>query len=776
MTTTTQSDALQGKRITLVGRVQGLGVRPSVTRLARRLHLNGRIWNASDGVTMEVYGTRILIEQFEQQLSSTLPLNAQLIEARSRAISYQANQDFVIEREDSRSALTTEVPRDIGICRDCLAEIEDPTDRRFRYWLNSCASCGPRFSMISTMPYERSTTSMRAFPLCTACNDEYTSVDDRRFHAQGMSCPTCGPTLTVTNGEGKVVECGDPILYLAQQLNAGKIVAVKGIGGYQLLCDATNHKVVARLRVLKARPRKPLALLVLNHSAAICLADLTDLDLEILSAPSNPIVLARDNPNSPVSDVVARDSHLVGLMLPTTGVHYGLAKHTALPLVCTSANLEGEPLLSDAPQADDPAWRLADYWLHHNREIVMPLDDSVVRIIQDRPQTYRLARGLAPLPLPIKMRRSCLALGSDLKSTLAISSAEHASLGPHIGDLANVKNRQKFNDQVAHLKQIYHQNRVSFLTDLHPDFYGNTWVRDHGERAQHVQHHLAHIFSTLLDYPKFSGPFLGIAWDGYGFGRGGENWGGEAFYIQNIEEIQRVATIRPIPMPGGDTAAHQPWRLATGLLLDVFGPGKWVERLQKSWPEHPVLPLVDWMTRSKRSMEQTTSVGRLFDAVSSLLLKATESEYEGHAAIRLEGEASEIDGAVEPLPFNTMAGTPLELDWRPLIRELWEARCQNAAPALLALRFHQTLAEYVATIQRAFPDLPVVLSGGVFQNRILVERIKAELSGICPVFVPATIPANDGGLAAGQLAYAHELEAFRQAERRSYFQQTAHEE
>jgi hydrogenase maturation protein HypF len=759
---TVKSDAPQGKRITLQGRVQGLGVRPSLTRLARKLGLAGRIWNASNGVTVELFGLETSISQFEEQLSETLPNRVQVQQCLSHSIPFCDSSDFVIEREGVPVALTAEVPRDICICSECITEIDDPTNRRFRYWLNSCVDCGPRFSILSAMPYERATTSMDAFALCDLCASEYTSIEDRRFHAQGISCPQCGPKITVTDHEGIEVQGVDPIFFLAGQIKAGKIVAVKGIGGYQLLCDATNHPVVMRLRSLKARPLKPFALLVLDRNAALDLAELSGNESKVLSADSNPILLSCPRKGIPVAQSVIQDTHLIGMMLPTTGLHYGLAKHTALPLVCTSANLEGEPLLSETPVTGDPAWDLADYWLHHDRKIVVPIDDSVVRVIGDRPQTYRLARGLAPLPLPIKTKRSFIALGSDLKSSLATSHSGNAVLGPHIGDVANVKTRQRFNDQVVHFKTLYDHSKISYVSDLHPDFYGSAFVRQNGQRTHLVQHHLAHLFATLLDHPKFEGPFLGIAWDGYGFGANGESWGGEAFLVRDVQDVKRVATVRPFPLPGGDMAVRQPWRIATALLLEAFGPGEWTLQLQRVWPECAVLPLTRWMTQSHASIGKTSSLGRLFDAVSSLLLDATESEYEGHAAIRLEGIAYDFQESIAPFPIETTSGLIIELDWRPIVREIWKHRCEKAQPSLIARRFHETLGEYVAAIQKTMPDLPVVLSGGVFQNRILVETIKNRLHDACPVLSPAAIPANDGGLAAGQLSFVHELESLKQ--------------
>ncbi len=753
----TQIQARQGKRLQLRGRVQGLGVRPALTRLARHLELTGRIWNASNGVTIEIFGHGRQILSFEQQIRDAMPAGAQLEACETKSIPFRTQSDFEIVIQDHSLALSTEVPRDIGICQNCIDEIIEPSDRRFRYWLNSCAACGPRFTMLSAMPYERSNTSMGAFPLCDACRCEYASTQDRRFHAQGISCPDCGPKLCVSDPWGETVSADEPIQFLAEQLRSGKIVAVKGVGGYQLLCDATCETVVQRLRELKAREAKAFAILVLNGEAAAQLADLSSVELETLTDVSNPILLASPLPGHSIAHSVLLDSPLIGLMLPTTGIHYGLAQSVSVPLVCTSANLEEEPMLSERPPKGDPSWKLADYWLHHDRVIVAPLDDSVVRVIGQNAQSYRLARGLAPLPLRIRTQRTLLALGSELKSSLATSNSEQAALGPHIGDLANVKKRQRYQKHLSHFENLYGKRNTSYVTDLHPDFYGSTYIKQRGEQPVHVQHHLAHIFATRLDHPEFTPPFLGVSWDGYGWGLHGESWGGEIFYIRNAHDFDRIATLRPLLMPGGDQAVRQPWRLASALLLDTFGPGDWVDHLQEIWPDCPVTSLVSWMKRSQSTMGKTTSVGRLFDAVSSLLTHSPDSSYEGHAAIRLEGLASTSKKTVKALPFEIGDGLPFELDWRPLIRHLWQRVSTNDEPEQIALGFHHTLASFVVEIQKSYPDLPLVLSGGVFQNRILVESLKAQLPDNIPVLFPKMIPANDGGLAAGQIAFHEEI-------------------
>ncbi|MBI3864127.1 MAG: carbamoyltransferase HypF [Planctomycetia bacterium] len=739
------------RSLTLAGRVQGIGVRPAIARLAAACCVAGFVTNRRDGVEITVEGRPDRVEQFVQRLPFNLPSAARVDSIRIEEIFPSGCLDFSIVAGDVTGPLQTQVPRDVVVCRECLDEIAEPDDRRHNYAFTSCTNCGPRFSIVKSMPYERADTGMAGFQFCQACRAEYTSPGDRRFHAQTNACPECGPHVWCRDREGRTVAHRDGAVAAAiDAILSSRIVAVRGGGGYQLVCDATSAAAVSQLRDRKRRVTKPLAVMVEDLPAAERLADVCAASRRALAGPENTIVLMPARPAGGLAAAVHPGLDLVGLMLPTTPLHWLLVHGCGRPLVVTSGNREGEPLATEIADAEEQLAGIADLWLHHNRPIAHALDDSVVRVIAGRTVTLRLARGLAPLSLDLPSGKAAVALGGHQKSAIAIANGAQAILAPHVGDLDMVRSRERFVDQVTQLAGLYGTGPGHWIHDLHPDYFTTRWAREQPGSCLGVQHHHAHVAAAMLEHGWLDREVLGVAFDGTGFGPDGTIWGGE-FLIATASAFRRVAHLRPFRVPGGEAAIREPWRVAVSLIHQAVG-----ERgLYRLPPEligaraQHIVKLLDNDSFSPR----TTSAGRLFDGVAALILNIDRADFEGAPAMLLEAaaDASEV-GSYE---FPIVAGNPCEIDWRPMVRQLLADLAGDVPRGTMAMRFHRGLAGAVAAVCRRFGSDPVVLTGGVFQNRILTELIADLLaSSGQPVGLPGVIPPNDGGLAAGQLAIA----------------------
>jgi len=783
--------------LTVTGRIQGVGFRPAVARFAQSLALVGCVRNTLDGVTILVEGTRLAVATFLEQLHLQLPRQASIQSLTQRELPLTGRTSFTIEASEEMpldrtlespsagepslpGAIRAMVPVDLRVCDECLAEFRGAGQRRAGDVMISCTQCGPRYSIIRALPYERSATAMAYFEPCPQCHHEYQATDNRRFHAQTVSCPQCGPRVTWLKGAVEAPKVGlldmtsqarnleaDGVASAMALLRHGGVLALKGLGGYQLLVDATSPAAVARIRSMKQRPSKPLAVLVGSIEAARRCAILSPLEEQELLDAAGPIVVVSQRCDSPLAPNVAGGLNTVGLLLPTTALHARLADELG-PLVATSGNLESSPLEYQDAAARATLSCVADALLVHDRPIERPIDDSVVRAIAGKTITMRLARGLAPASLPLTdalpaaSRESIVALGGHQKAACAVWNGEQAVLGPYVGDLDSVDTRQRYVEQLASLQALYGVAAPSAIAcDLHPDYFTTRLARERmpdGRRVIGVQHHHAHIAATMLEHRLLDRRVLGIAWDGTGWGPDGTIWGGE-FLECSAADFSRRARLRPLLLPGGELAIRQPWRTAAWLLRESRTDGAALARDwlgESRWRQFAPLGARPWPGI------WTSSIGRLFDAVATLILPEASLpdgivEYEGQAAMLLEGLVEWNDDIDElrgyPLPLIDAA--LCELDWRPLVDAVAEDRRQGVAPRAMARRFHAALIAGVGAVAERFPGLPMVLGGGVFQNRWLVERLVAWANDVQRFLVfPATIPPNDGGLAAGQLVVA----------------------
>jgi len=867
--------------MTLHGQVQGVGLRPAVARLAAELQLAGFVRNSADGVQLHVEGDAAAVDRFQQELPDRLPSIARVAIVDAAPCEASGTESFQIVESESNGPLTTRVPRDLATCSECLRDVLDESNRRFEYPFTSCTNCGPRYSIVDTLPYDRCRTSMAAFEQCTSCLTETVDASERRFHSQTNACPACGPLLTFCRSTAdndaptSVLRfaAADALKRAAEAVLAGEILALRGVGGYQLIVDATNSAAIARLRDRKRRPSKPLAVMVRSLADADELAVLSQAEIDCLMSRANPIVLlqARSAARVQLSDGIHPGLSELGLLLPTTPLHGLLLDSVGRPLVVTSGNVDGDPLAFEPVAAERVLANVADAWLHHDRPIVRPIDDSVVRVIADRPVTIRNARGLAPLPLPSVERLArqiaasgdhlpiILAVGGQQKNAVALFNGQQAMLAPHLGDLDSLASRERFVEGIDQLLCLYgdpdsaremssaravssvlhppfgkvvreeqangegaslgqstigavrplpvrssrpslsegeaechsgsHDRPTSLIVhDLHPDYFSTHWAA----RFDHtiaVQHHHAHVVSAMVENDWLDREVLGVAFDGTGYGTDGTVWGGE-FLQTTSHGFERVGHLRPFRLPGGETAIREPWRVAAALLVDTVGAEAAFEvltcgRLGLRPDDHVpdcraggptccerigcdvglALPHDRQKPNGATDGRQvdavialaggdfapiTTSAGRLFDGVAVLILGIERSDFEGQPAMLLESAA---DISVrDAYDFEVLVGEPLQIDWRPMVQQILADRQQAFLPAVMAAKFHHGLAKVIAKVVRRF-ELPVVLTGGVFQNRLLTECVLDELAGYpCEVGRHGSIPPNDGGLAAGQLA------------------------
>jgi hydrogenase maturation protein HypF len=745
-------DGRAARRLVLGGGVQGLGVRPAIFRLAERLGLNGLVRNTVRGVEIEIEGPNDRLSQFEKLLPTSLPAAASLAKLKSERIAPSGRDGFAIVKEPSTGPVIARVPEDRGLCPDCAREVADRNDRRHRYPFTSCTQCGPRYTVVHSMPFERADTTMAEFALCPECRDEYERPGDRRFHAQTTACGKCGPKVWCKVAEHNATFYGDESLKaVIGHLSAGKIVALRGVGGYQLLVDATNSAAVNRLRERKGRRAKPLAVMVESADAARRLAHFDDEEIAAFDDPSAPIVLVRAHAKNGLAPAVHPDLDAVGLMRPTTPLHAIMARDFGRPLVCTSGNREGDPLEYEIDAAEKHLAGIADLWLHHDRKIARPIDDSVVRIIAGRRVAIRLARGLAPLPLDLPAMPPTIAVGGYLKAAAAWSNGAQAVLGPHIGDQESVASRERC---LAHLKdwlRLYWIRPVQLVHDMHPEYFSTQWAQKQEIPQLAVQHHHAHVVAGMLEHGWLDRRVLGVAWDGTGYGADGTIWGGE-FLVCTASGFERVARLRPFALPGGEAGIREPWRIA----LAVCGQLDAAIDI-KQWPgwkvEAAKLASIKQILARPILAPITSSAGRLIDAAAALILGIDRAEFDGQAAMRLEAAADRDARGWYHFPVSD--GPLKELDWRPLFVGLLADCRRGVDPGTLAMRFHRSLAHGIVGICRRWNEMPVVLSGGVFQNRLLTELVVEMIeSKSQSLGLPGLIPPNDGGLAAGQLAVA----------------------
>lgn len=749
-------ESRERRRLSLGGRVQGIGMRPFLSRLAREMGLSGWVANALEGVTIEVEGRPETLDEFARRLKQESPAQARIVSWDMRSIATVNDESgFQVRESLTAGAPQPFAPPDLGPCPDCTRELFDPADRRYRYPFISCCECGPRYSILRALPFDRERTSMADFPLCPACQAEYDSPLDRRFHAQTLCCPNCGPRLSWLTAGGHAHAEGDAALRMAvESLREGQIVAVQGIGGFQLLADARNGMAVAELRRRKRRPAKPFAILADDTMVrAACRASSTE--WEWLHAPAAPIVLLdRLAEDRTICPQVAPNLPWLGVMLPASPLHLLILAEFGAPLVATSGNRSEEPLCIRPEEALTRLAGIADGFLVHDRPILRPLDDSLLRVAAGRPLMLRRARGFAPEPVELAISLPpLLALGGHLKNTVAVGAGTYAVLSQHLGDLDDALTRQQQHAAFHELPLLFGIFPRTVACDLHPDYASSRQAEDFGLPVQRVPHHYAHALAGMAEH-HIEPPFLALSWDGLGLGDDGTLWGGE-FLVVDHQGYRRFASFLPLPLPGGEQAVREPRRAALAALHVLHGE-ECMERapqvLRKAFGSRELEVLIRLLNREFQ-VAACSSVGRLFDAVSALLGLCFINQFESQAAMFLEAAAQNFAGGEPaPYPFTLLPGDPQRIDWRPVLSVLLAEQTAGVPPGKLAARFHTTLADIALHIAAlaGFPN--VVLCGGCFQNRLLLERCVARLRQAgYGVHWPQRIPPNDGGLALGQL-------------------------
>lgn len=754
----------EGRRIEISGTVQGVGFRPFVYRLAHETGVRGRVRNDAAGVTIEAFGSDPALDEFVARLRADRPPAAVVEDLRSVAIPAEAVDGFAIVESGSAAERRAAIPPDLATCDACLRELRDPADRRAGYPFTNCTACGPRFTIALGVPYDRPATTMAGFPMCPDCAREYADPLDRRFHAQPNACPACGPRVTLLDAAGAPVPAADPVGALGRALAEGRLAAVKGIGGYHLACDATSPDAVRRLRARKRRDEKPLAVMVADLDAARALATLDAAEERLLASVERPIVLCRRRPDAPLAREVAPDGPLVGLLLPYTPLHHLLLAAAGRPLVMTSGNLSEEPIAFEDEDALRRLSGVADLFLVHDRPIASRCDDSVARVVAGRPLVLRRARGFVPRPVRVarRFRRPVLAVGAQLKNACCLARGEEATLGPHVGDLDGLETYAAFEAAIARLEAFLALRPEVVACDLHPLYLSTRYARERaaalGVPLVEVQHHHAHAAAVLAER-HLDGPALALAWDGTGLGADGAAWGGELLLAER-GRFERLATFRPIPLAGGDRAIREPWRIALAALVDAFGADAPVDRVPLFRAVgQGELDVVRRMIAGGVNAPLAHGAGRAFDAAGALALGRGVSRYEGQVAMALDNAADALGARdVAPYPFDIETGALDLLDLRPLWRALAADVIAGAAPALVSARFHAALAragaELVRRAVRRAGKLPVVLTGGCFQNARLAAGLVSELSGTFEVYTHAEIPPGDGGIALGQAVVA----------------------
>ena len=745
-------------RARICGAVQGVGFRPFIYRLASELRLNGWVNNSVEGVFLEVEGSEAALSSFSQRLEKEKPPHSFIQSVEFKSLDPIGYEGFLIRKSSVNGAKTAVVLPDMAVCDDCLREVFDPANRRFLYPFTNCTNCGPRYSIILSLPYDRPNTTMRRFAMCADCTAEYNNPADRRFHAQPNACPKCGPHLELWDAGGSQLASGSEALQGAvRAIREGRIAAVKGLGGFHLMVDAANGKAIHELRRRKHREEKPFALMVPSLQWAENICELSEAERSILNSPQCPIVIVKAKPTEYVSAFTAPENPNFGCMLPYTPLHHLMMREIGFPVIATSGNLSDEPICTDENDAVMRLGGIADVFLVHNRPICRPVDDSIVRVMAGREMIIRRARGYAPLPIPIKKKiRPMLAVGAHLKNTVAAAAGRQVFISQHIGDLETPQAFAAFSGVIDNIEGLYSLNPEAAACDKHPDYVSTRFARQSGLTCVGIQHHCAHVLSCMADN-EIEPPVLGIAWDGTGLGDDGTIWGGEFLKIGE-SGFDRIAHFRTFPLPGGDIAVREPRRTALGLLFELFGsesfPPAGLAPIDEFRP--PELELFKNMLERGFNSPMTSAVGRLFDAAASLIGLRQFAAFEGQAAIQLEFaiDALQTDESYQFKIIDSGKAAAV-IDWGTAFEEIINDVDRQASPALIAARFHNMLAEAAICVARHAEIESVALSGGCFQNRYLLERIVRRLAeeGFRPYW-HRRVPTNDGGISLGQILAA----------------------
>ncbi len=746
------------KQIEINGIVQGVGFRPFVYQLARRHGLSGNVANTASGVRVHLEGPPDRVQGFLSDLPLKKPPLAYITSIDQQDRQVAGCSEFVITASQGADTRATLISPDVAVCADCLREMRDPADRRFGYPFINCTNCGPRYTIIEDIPYDRPKTSMRGFTMCARCQAEYDNPDDRRFHAQPNACPVCGPQVALYDDQGRPVSGPDPITRTAQLLHAGHIVAIKGLGGFHLAVDATNDQAVERLRRRKIREEKPLAVMAADLAGVARFAIADEAEAELLSGMQRPIVLLPKRLPDKLAFSVAPRNHYYGVMLPYTPLHHLLMAHGFTAVVMTSGNLSEEPIAIDNQEAFERLGDIADYFLIHNRDIYLRSDDSIVRRAAGDTRMLRRSRGYVPVPVFLKHEvPPVLACGAELKNTICLTRKRQAFVSQHIGDLENLATEDFFRLTIEHLQRILDITPEIIACDRHPDYLGTQWAMQQDRLPLiQVQHHHAHIAACMAEH-QLEGPVIGLSFDGTGFGEDGTVWGGEVL-LADLAGFRRMSHLLPVPMPGSAAAIKEPWRMGLAYLHATFGEQLWELDLPllRMIEAHKAGVVVD-MAAKRINSPLTSSMGRLFDGVAAILGLRQKVAYEGQAAMELEMIAdggyqgsydlSDYPDQVEPLPV------------APIIRGVVTDIQQGLPAFVISRRFHETVIQLCVRLCQQIRQetglSQVVLSGGCFQNSLLLEGMVHTLGQArFQVFAHRLVPTNDGGIALGQAVIA----------------------
>jgi hydrogenase maturation protein HypF len=746
--------------ITVRGVVQGVGFRPFVHRIAERCGLAGWVTNTPGSVIVHVEGDAASLARFRALLREEIPATARVRRLSVRTTPASEVRGFAIRASRTDGIALSTIPPDIATCPACIQELSDPGNRRFRYPFTNCTNCGPRFTIVSSLPYDRARTSMTAFPMCPACRREYEDPVDRRFHAEPNACPACGPRLSLRDAAGAPLPASDPVEGAAEALVRGAIVAVRGLGGFQLAADATREEAVRRLRERKRREEKPFAVMFPDLEAARAAVRITKADEDILCSPRAPILLAPARPGSSLAPSVSMGLPVVGAFLPYTPLHRMLLDRAGRPLVMTSGNVSDEPIAIGNEEALTRLRGIADLFLLHDREVVQRSDDSVVRRVGRGVYPIRRARGFVPSPVTLPRGfPDTVGLGGDLKSTFCFIRKDAAYLSQHLGDLEQVTVRDFYRETYRFFREFLGAMPRATCHDLHPAYFTTSFAEYAGaDRVFALQHHKAHIYSVLAE-TGFRGKAVGVAFDGTGYGEDGAVWGGE-FFAVNGPEVTRAGHLAYFPLPGGDAAVRAPWRTALSAMREVFGRGEAEARARALFPGVPCdasRMLLDALDRGI-NVVPTSSAGRLFDAASAICGLCLHASFEGQAPMRLEGAAAKKRAG--PYPFTlTMEDGQLTVHWKDIIAGVADDAKGGVLPETISRRFHDTLAAAILAAASRLAEgsgaRHVILSGGVFQNATLLAVVLSGLrrKKLVPL-IHRQVPANDGGISLGQAYYA----------------------
>jgi hydrogenase maturation protein HypF len=736
--------------------------------------LHGWVLNSAQGALVEIEGHRTTLDAFLLRLAREQPSRAAVHSLETTFLDPAGYDHFEIRHSEDRGPATAIVMADIATCPDCLSEIHDPTNRRYRYPFTNCTNCGPRFSIIEALPYDRPRTSMRAFEMCAECRCEYDNPLDRRFHAQPNACPVCGPRLTLWDAAGRTLAVQDAALLAATAaVRAGQVVALKGLGGFHLVTLATDEPAVARLRARKHRAEKPLALMYPSLAAVRAHCRVSPLEARLLQSPEAPIVLLdRHSPDTDVAPSVAPCSPSLGVMLPYTPLHHLLLTELSTPIVATSGNRADEPICTNEREARGRLDGLADLFLVHDRPIVRHVDDSVARVMLGREIVLRRARGYAPLPVPLGTDAPpLLAVGAHLKSTVAVTNGREVFISQHLGDLDTAEAAVAFRRATENVERLFRITPALVAADMHPDYFSSRHARGLGLPIVEIQHHVAHAAACLAEN-ELAGPALGVSWDGTGLGPDGTIWGGE-FLVTDGQSFRRAATFHGFRLPGGERAIREPRRAAIGLLFELLGSkvGSRRDLAPVRAFDAPKLARLIHMIECGLNAPVTSSVGRLFDAVAALVGLRQIVTFEGQAAMDLEFAVPADDEAGDGYPFQIADAGPASMttdeqwqaavmvDWRPTVAAILDDLARRVSTGTIAARFHDTLATVIVAVAHHLGEPHVALTGGCFQNRRLTERVVARLrtAGFRPYW-HQRVPPNDGGIALGQAVAAMRYE------------------